>query len=535
MNRAELKQRLAQIRGRIATSHILPVRTREERPLRVSAVTQGIAAAALSSASHTHPLQFLNMELDEDSSGNLILGGDVKPMRATLSRSGYPFYAGVPRHGDNDEADVPWVARGVGSDLGVWHDATNIPAVEDGLSGPVEQLTGHTWQLEPYPLDDSAHPDDKALAEKHYQICRAIIDHLGAEATTTLVEQSLRQVRAYGFGTWEITTTPITARIGGHMETIEGLRSVDYIYPNAIRHWLTGARGELLGVAFDFSQTSSYAGLSTHSLRTIPIHKLIHTRRYGYGANYEGRSDLRSCYQPIQMWKIIYQLQALSAEASALGWFHVQQMAGAPAWDVDAMTEVMDAFIAREVPYAQTPEGWVLNHFKPEDMGKDFTSLIQLYDAHISMSLRSTSTMTGMLDASGSYAMQEAKNTKDRGGLAHLAQRLVTQPLSGQLFARLLALNCPDDARLFPPLLTPRDTTSRDVPTWIDALSKASALSDADGNPLLFSKSRIGQQVRTELGLPADLEPIDDDGDDATDGDEVDAPTPQPEIPGDAT
>ena len=73
------------------------------------------------------------------------------------------------------------------------------------------------------------------------------------------------------------------------------------------------------------------------------------------------------------------------------------------------------------------------------------------------------------------------------------------------------------------------------MPTWIDALSKASALSDADGNPLLFSKSRIGQQVRTELGLPADLEPIDDDGDDATDGDEVDAPTPQPEIPGDDT
>jgi hypothetical protein len=417
------------------------------------------------------------------------------------AQSGYPLLSGLPRHGQTPDADDPWRARGRGVDLGLWADHANTPPVYDSLMEPVQALAGRDWEVKPAVLGPYANDDDKRLRDKHAELISRALERWPTGARRALVEEALFNVPRAGFGLWEIVTERALLPMAGagpggtwHLPL-----PPKWIEPSAVEWWISDLE-KLLGVLFDFSHVTDYfGGMGGRVL--VPIEKLLHVRHLGHGANWEGRSALRPAYISTELWRAVMQLQGLAAEVGALGFHVLKQKEKAASVELAALQGEMNSFVARISAYLSLPYGYEHEFTSPGEMVGDLTGLLEYLERQIKATLNHESSLIGMLSAAGSYALAAERGDESRRSYEYVVRRLVSDPVSDQLFRRVLQLNFPGDAIIYAPTLEPRDVTARDTRSWLaDVIAARSA-------GLLEGDTPISLQVLQELGLPAPQTP----------------------------
>lgn len=433
------------------------------------------------------------------------------------TQPGLPWSSGEYQ-GESLPELAPYMARGSGSDLGVYADLYNLGVVTDAIEGPVRAIAGLRMQVEPHPEEDWMGPEEKTLIRKHYEFGAQAVHYWGEENTSSLVEGMLRTPLKFGHGLWEIELNNMPMRVLGQRRVLPTPVCPHWISPSATEWWIT-QHEKPVAVAFDFTQSVDLSG-QVGGRPVLPWEKLMWVGHRADGSNLEGIALVRPVYREALMYRALRQLQVLAAEVSALGDRVVTLGDKTGGAAVATLSRHLSMFVARVAPYLILPSGCTYQWISPQNSIPDFGPLLDQLRQDMGYGLSNSSSMVGILHSAGSYAMKESASNEDRKSLQWIYRRLVAQPLSSQLMTRALRQAFPEDDRVFPPVFRPEDTSQRDPSVW------ASSMATLEGAGLLRLRGAVGQEARQKMGLPADL-PEDEYTDAAP---EQEAPARAPEV-----
>lgn len=432
----------------------------------------------------------------------VVIDADQVDYTEQLGQHGVPWGWGTLRFDPNDDLQ-PYYARGRGGDLGVWHDHLNTPPVEQGIMKPVRALAGLTWRPRPAQLDEYADDADRALARKHWEYCCRCLDRWGPKAVGDLVEQILRNVPAFGFQLWELMGERTTLKVDGAAGEYLAFTPPVWISHNALEYWLI-SREELVGCIFDFSHSVDADGTTGPVRKPIGREKLMWIGYRADGSNYEGRGALRAHYSQTEMYRAFLELQALAAEINGLGDRVVIGPEKSGQSVRAAITEWMNSFVARTVPWAYLPHGSQYMLTAPNTGQVDFTPVLNFLKAEIAAVHDSTSELVGIIHSAGSFALKKDASAQGQKNYQYVVTRLIAQPVAEELFLPFLRLAFPEDPVHYAPLLLTEDVGATDDVAWVNGVVAA------QGGGLLDRQDSIGRAVRSRFGLDEDLEVVDE-------------------------
>jgi hypothetical protein len=304
--------------------------------------------------------------------------------------------AGYATNKDRNLTYQPLRARGIGRDLGLYHQAfLESQAYQDGW-GKIEQgLTTSHWYLQP------AKSTDKTTQEYLNRQAEAVQRVLfGIEGGWSQHVREALYCLVGGF----VPFLKITDGLGQ-------LKALSMRYPSQVREWITDEYEQhWLGIKFDAT------GSNEPYVRYAPDLLLYQFR--ALGNDFEGISPMRSVLWCIDLHRLLTQLIGVAAEKYG-GPFTVVERpeASYDKADDDALLAYLDDFVATENAVFLLPGGYKIVVSSPQGQMPNFDPVLRYLDEKIATVLSAEGALIG-LNGKGAYNLAEIKDDQQLRSLA---------------------------------------------------------------------------------------------------------------------
>ncbi len=432
----------------------------------------------------TNPNQVYNLTESEpiDVPDNAIAWEfEGQPLTVDFSRilgvSGTPLSLGhvqLEKHPDLQ----PFLARGINSNPGLYHELAKSPEVESALSGPSHSIVSAKFQVTKGKLPKWSTFDDEIARDRQFAFCERVFYSWGAKAFRTYLREVFATAPISGFYTGEISAELET--FGGRewlMPTLPQFRA-----PWRVRRWIH--QGDALrGVEYEFTSIDTFGRMGSGNTKSsqvvIPIEKLVHIAAGQVGSNWEGVSWLRSSWQHLKILQNVTQLWALACEVNALGTMVATSDKDnkTPLDYSKVLNEHLGNYTAQDVPYVEMTPGWDLKSLSPNTQIPDLTNFVNFLERQIAKSLGNAHSLIALQKA-GSFAARSDASAEARQAWNYISEEFVSDPIESQIFRRFIKLNFPADAaagRIFVPNISTVDQSQADPTVSLDNLIKADA------------------------------------------------------------
>lgn len=394
---------------------------------------------------------------------------------------------GVANNADRKQAFRPYLARGMGRDFGLYHQAfLDSSAYSKAWDKIVQGLvTGH-WAVTPAVCKD---PDAQAIADIQAAYVAEVLFGIDGGWTNHVREALYALIGGFA---------PFVRECDGFGQ----LRGLSFRYPSQVSKWLTNSQeSRLLGISFF---NGAHGAGSTYE---VMAQDLLLYQHNAMGNNWEGISPMRTVFKYIMGHELFEQLELAAAEKYGTPVTFVERPTGvgADAADDDALAEVLDAMVATDNPVILLPNGYKVTIASPTGQVPDFEPVKRYLDEQIASVLTAEGALVGM-NGMGSYSMAEIKDDQALRTLFYYAANLC-EVLNGcgrraytGVVDHILAF-CPD-----PELQTPAEGLLPKV-TW----SLSASQDDANVDQVMAAKTAglltWGESdevwLREKLKLPA--------------------------------
>lgn len=341
---------------------------------------------------------WLELEATRDEAGQLTLKlSDRPPGNAGIS--GYETGRGVATNKDLNGTYRPYLARGRGRDLGLYHQAfLESQAYQDGW-GKIEQgLTTSHWRVEPVAVEDEAQQE---RAKRQAQAVERVIFGLDGGWTSHVREALYFLIGGFA---------PFIKVTDGFGQ----LRDLSFRYPSQVQNWLTdewGARA--IGIEF--------CGVMGNGPYVRFDHELLLYQFRAIGNDFEGISPMRAALIYIEAHKLFMQLEAVAAEKYGAPTVFIERGAEFDAKDDEALLAILDELRAAENPIVLLPNGYKATLPSPSGTVPDFEPVKRYCDEKIATLLAAEGALIG-LNGKGAYNLAEIKDDQQLRALAYYAQ-----------------------------------------------------------------------------------------------------------------
>lgn len=313
-------------------------------------------------------------------------------------------YSGYATNKDEEREFLPYRARGLNRNLGLYHQAyLDSGAYARGVSKIVEGLTTSHWWISPAEVGDDpvllarAQAQAKAVHQALLGLEGGWSKHLGEALYGLLVPGFAPFLRVYDE---------------------EGrLKALSFRYPSQVARWLTDEH-ETRIEGIEFAGGLSPDGEGRYSRLA---HELVIYQYRAVGNDFEGLAPMRAVYKYIQAHKLFCQLEGVAAEKFGAPLTTVERPAeGSDKADDDALVEDLDDMLATDNPVIILPNGYKVNLSSPNGQMPDLEPAKRYCDEQVTAALTAEGSLIG-LNGKGAYNLADVKDDQQLRTLAYYA------------------------------------------------------------------------------------------------------------------
>ena len=427
--------------------------------------------------------------------------------------SGLPWQEGRLNLEQNP-ALSPLSARGSGFDPGVFYEMRNTSIVEAGLEDMTSAVLAADYGLRrnhpPEWLGDDL--DHALAAHRHWDYSRRVWYEW--HRPTMLAKKKgfafqsadlIRTVPWLGFGLFEIVAEKRWWQLMGDPEPREYLVPfLEWRAPASVYEWvIQGDDPVPVGVVLrnDYAR-DSFGHMGDHYV-VLSRDKYVHVAARDMGRNPEGRSHLRSAYEPVKISRVLAQIEGLSYEVNGLGTWKLKP--GPNGWSAtgqQTLEEHLLNYKSEHVPSVSLErDGNDIELISPQSSIMDFSSAQNRQERSTMLALNSEDKLIGVTKH-GSHAAREAASTDSWRPYGTYAEAYVAMPHQ-ETIARAVAYNFPEDEeqdRLYPPGVEVSSVEKRSQSEWMVDAEKAKVSGVLDD-------PRTAEAAHRSLSIPYEVQP----------------------------
>lgn len=340
----------------------------------------------------------LDIELTVDELGNRALRLSERPP-GNAGITGYERGQGLATNKDTNATFRPQVARGIGRDLGLYHQAFLESQAYQDAWGKIEQgLTTSHWHVAPAKVEGEARAQ---LAQRQADAVARVL--FGIDGGWSQHVREALYCAIAGFAPFIRVT-----------DGFGQLRALAFRYPSQVQYWLTddyGARA--LGIQF-----AAAAGEGPYVRMDD---ELLVYRFRALGNDFEGISPMRAALIYIEAHKLFMQLEAVAAEKYGAPTAFIERGEVFDQAQDDALLAALDYMEAADNPVILLPNGYKATLPSPAGTVPDFEPVKRYCDEKIAMLLAAEGALVG-LNGKGAYNLAEIKDDQQLRALAYWAK-----------------------------------------------------------------------------------------------------------------
>lgn len=197
------------------------------------------------------------------------------------------------------------------------------------------------------------------------------------------------------------------------------LRKIALREPWTVKAWIFDDESGRDWIATEFEATGTSAVL-------VGREHLINFRNFGFGADQEGNSEVRTAAKWVEIKQLAARLEAMAAEVRGVGLIEVQSAEGKPLSEAEArqLVSALAGMVSVENPIICLPDGSKLVLHSPAGAAPDFSALKKYCDDQIALVTKGEGALVGMADV-GTMGHAVVKDEQQIRSVASYAERFV--------------------------------------------------------------------------------------------------------------
>lgn len=318
--------------------------------------------------------------------------------------SGTYYVNGLPSGKDANPEYSPRLARGMRSRPGtLFQYWITEPVIKRSWLDKVEGLLSARWDV----VTPEGVPEGmEEQAEERRQLVETSLMNIEDGWRQLVIEYMLSWI--CGFVLFELVDNPDGT-----------LRKIALREPWTVKSWIFDDESGRDWIATEFEATGTEAVL-------VGREHLINFRNFGFGADQEGNSEVRTAAKWVEIKQLAARLEAMAAEVRGVGLIEVQSAEDKPLSEAEAnqVVSALAGMVSVENPIICLPNGSRLVLHSPAGAAPDFSALKKYCDEQIALCTKGEGALVGMSDV-GTMGHAVVKDEQQIRSVASYAERFV--------------------------------------------------------------------------------------------------------------